>query len=132
MNWKNKLENLLAHRKRKDNIKNYLNAMKENVLPTFHEIAKILYEHHVNSSISNNDELKVNDCGFVMSVELNESKVKITFRYLNPIETEDLPPLKDSVEKYFEIEEITKDLVGEEFAEAFQLVVPMFFSRSTE
>lgn len=126
MNWKTELEKMLAHRKRKNNVENYLRALNELILPTFKEIVKVLYEHNVNSSISNNNEFTVDNCGFIMKVEMAEDKVKITFRYLNPIEPIDMPPLKDSVEKYVAIEEITKNMIGEEFLEAFKPMIKYF------
>ena len=127
MNWKTELEEKLAYRKRKNNADNYFKALSEFISPTFKEIEQILHEHHINSSLnSNKDELKVDGCGFSMKVELVDDKVRITFHYLNPHEPIDMPPLIDSVEKYVSIREITKDMIGEEFVEAFKPMIKYF------
>jgi hypothetical protein len=131
MNWKTELEKLLTHRKRNNNVESYLTSLTEVILPTFKEIEKVLSEHHINSSICNNDELRVDNCGFIMMVELVEDKVKITFRYLDHIEPIDMPPLNDSVEKFVAIGEVTKDLIGDEFLEAFKPMIK-YFSLSIE
>ena len=77
MNWKTELEKMLAHRKRMNNAEKYLKVLIECILPAFKEIEKILYEHNVISTIINDDELKVDGCGFIMKVEIAEDKIKI-------------------------------------------------------
>ncbi len=122
MDWKEELAGMFSFRKNDIvSISSYQQMLKEVILPTFKEIKDTLHEYSIDVTIDNSkNELKVVACGFVMKTEKDLENIKITFKYLNPIELEEMPPYRTGSEKIISIHELTSDLLGKLFVDAFE------------
>jgi hypothetical protein len=121
MKWKEELVDMFKDRKSEHTFDNYQKAKKEVILPTFIEIEDLLREYSIRASFDkSSEELTVTDCGFIMKTEFDVHNVRFTFKYLNPIEPDKMPPLRQSSEKFIPIKNLTSDIIGELFIEAFE------------
>lgn len=130
MDWKAELSKALAHRKIINYSELYFQKTNEVIIPTLKDILEFLRDFNISSSIKGKSELQVDSCGFSMQIELNYDKVKMTYSYLDPLEPIKLPPYQESLTKEFALNEITCELVGNEFSEAFKPCLKMFYSGS--
>ncbi len=133
MNWKeNLIEDLTPRRKRNNSIEVYLSLKKEVIQPTLKEISAILNDHYIFTSLgTNNEELTVQS-GFLklfrMKILFQDSKLKLEYYCADNIELSLEPELILKSEKFFELSEVTEELIGKEFYENFKPLLPICFS----
>lgn len=132
MNWKTKLAEQLSHRKKENNAEGYLQLLKDVILPTFKEIEAILCDHHIDANISNSNNELIVKFGvtdwFSMKMMMDDGKMKIEFSYADTSVLSDVPELNLRNTKILAFEDITEEKIGDQFVEAFEPLIKLYWA----
>ena len=135
MNWKDKLEVELNHRKISQCPELYSDLLKREILPAFKDIEQVLSKYQIEVN-NKGEELRIRyslsmEC-YSFKVELVDCKIKFSASYWdssNPsLESGFDLELINGFNKIIEFKDINQELVGEVFFESFQRIIKLFKS----
>jgi hypothetical protein len=135
MNWKDKLEVELNHRKIIQCPELYADLLKRDILPAFKDIEQVLSKYQIEV-INKGEELRVRyahsmEC-YSFKVELADCKIKFSASFWDSSNPSFEPgsdlELINGFNKFVEFKDINQELVGEVFFESFQRIIKLFKS----